>query len=69
MEKAILNVKLKDKIKINIIKKKLRDNLDVILVAKRKKWDWVGHVTRLKDDRCTYKITKWCLKGGWRRGR
>jgi IS5 family transposase len=66
-----INVKnQKDKIKIKSIKNKLKGNLDLCQVARRKKkWDWAGHVARLKDDRWTYKIMHWYCMGGRRRGR
>jgi len=40
MERSIMNVRLKDKIRMQKIKTKLG-----VAVAKRLKWDWVGHIS------------------------
>jgi len=44
MERSILGIKLRDKIRIKEIKNKLPHNLDFVMAARRRKWDWAGHV-------------------------
>lgn len=69
MERSMLKIKKQDKIKIQTIKNRMKENLDLVQVAKRRKWEWAGHVARLKDDRWTYKIAHWHNIGRRRRGR
>lgn len=33
------------------------------------KWNWVGHVERIQDDRWTYRITNWWLREGRTKGK
>ena len=68
MERAMLGIKKRDKIKISKIKEKFRNNLNIVQVARRSKWKWAGHIARLGDDRWTYKIQNWFLKEGRRKG-
>ncbi len=49
MERSMLNIRLKDKVRITKIKTKFKTNKNVIHHIKRLKWDWAGHVCRLKD--------------------
>jgi len=43
---------------------------DVILTIKQIKWNWAGHIARIKDERWTIKVTKWTpLEGKRNRGR
>lgn len=46
MERAILNIKRKDKVRVSKIKNLLKTNLEMVKWAKKKKWDWAGHISR-----------------------
>ena len=52
MERRMLNVKLKDRIRNTTIRQRTRviDNIQYVTSAKRK---WAGHITRMKDNRWT----------------
>ncbi|VDO08661.1 unnamed protein product [Brugia timori] len=67
MERSMLNVRIKDKIRIEKIKRKLKFNEDAIRYVRRQKWGWAGHITRLNDDRWTYLTTFWQPRNGKRR--
>ncbi len=51
MERAILGIKLKDKVKISEIKSKMKFNLNFLHAIRRLKWDWAGHVARLENNK------------------
>jgi len=57
----MLGIKVSDKIRIEVIKRKLKHNIDVVHQARRLQWNWAGHVARLRDERWTYKSTFWYL--------
>jgi len=59
MERAMLNIHLKDRISISKIKKQMYGNTNLLHYVRRLKWDWAGHVCRLKDQRWTQIITFW----------
>ena len=59
MQRSLLNLKLKDRVKNKIIKQKVKGITDIIYFIKKQKWKWVGHVNRLRDERWTYKLTVW----------
>jgi len=61
IERAMLGVKLKDKIHMTKIKQKFRVNVNAKINIKRQKWKWAGHVARMKDDRWAKKLTFWYL--------
>ncbi len=61
MERSMLGIKLKDKINLKIIKNKFKFNNNIIRVIKRLKWKWAGHISRMKDNRWTYRSTFWFL--------
>ena len=69
MERSILGIKLKDKIKLKEIKRRLGQETDFIATARGIKRDWVGHVARMKSDRWVYKISNWYIKEGRRKGK
>ena len=59
-------IKFKDKVRnIMVIGENFKKSLDADLESmcgkegKTGLGDWVGHVSRLKDDRCTYEINYW----------
>ena len=68
MVRSILGVKLKDKIKLTILNKRLK-NKQIMAEIIRKIWDWVGHVCRLKDNRWTKIINDWDSRTKRKRGR
>lgn len=61
IERSILNVKKKDHVKIQTLKQKLGNNVNIINYIRKQKWKWAGHTARLKDNRWTYKVTFWYL--------
>lgn len=69
MERTILKLKLKDRIKSSIIRSKTKI-IDAIISSRRIKWNWAGHTIRRKDNRWTYLSTIWLPLGNKRkRGR
>ena len=69
MERAMLSIHLKAKIKISVIKNKFKANTNRLFHVKKLKWDWTGHVCRLNDQRWTQKITFYQIRGGQRPGK
>jgi len=69
MERAMLNFSLKDKISVLKIKQKFQKNINIVYQVKRLKWDWAGHVGRMKDGRWTQKISFWQTIGARKPGR
>jgi len=57
----MLNLKIKDKVKLSHIKNQLCENINAVNHVRKLKWKWAGHVARLKDDRWTHKPTFWYL--------
>ncbi len=46
------------------------ENCDIRGKIKEAKWRWAGHVSRIHDDRWTYRLTEWQPRNGkQRRGR
>ncbi len=69
MERAMLNYKITDSIPLSKIKRKLKYNRNIIHCINMLKWDRAGYISRVKDDRWTYKIRNWYIphkrkKGG-----
>lgn len=58
MERAMLNVSLRDRKRNDEIRQKTKV-VDVITRMAELKWQWAGHVARLDKSRWTYKITHW----------
>ena len=52
MERRMLNVKLKDRIRNTTIRQRTRVT-DIVQYVTNTKWKWAGHITRLKDNRWT----------------
>ena len=61
IERSMLNLKIKDKVKLSHIKNQLCENINAVNHVRKLKWKWAGHVARLKDDRWTHKTTFWYL--------
>ncbi len=45
------------------------DNKNILQLARRLKWDWAGHLSRLENNRWSKIIIFWQLKGGRRPGK
>ncbi|PSN56653.1 putative uncharacterized transposon-derived protein F52C9.6 [Blattella germanica] len=58
MQRKISGVTIKDRI-LNTVLRQRAQATEIEHLATRKKWKWGGHVTRLKDNRWTYKTTVW----------
>lgn len=58
MERSMLGITLRDRIPNQNIRRNtgVRDAVEEILVLK---WNWAGHVARMKDGRWTKKILDW----------
>ena len=69
LERAMLNVKKIDKIKLKLIKKKLPYNMNFLHAAMRKKWDWGGHVARMESSRWAKIATDWYLDTKRKKGK
>lgn len=59
MERSILQIQHRNRVETKKIKEKLSHNENAVWTARRRKWDWAGHVSRLGDGRWTYKVTFW----------
>lgn len=59
MERSILNIKLKDKVKLDTIRKKT-EFTDVTYCIKKLKWRWAGHIVRINKEKWSKDITEWC---------
>ena len=52
MERRMLNVKLKDRIRNTTIRQRTRVT-DIVQYVTNTKWKWAGHIARMKDNRWT----------------
>lgn len=59
MERSILNIKLKDKIRLKTIRKQTKI-IDIKYQIKQLKWKWAGHQIRSKTEKWTNEVTEWC---------
>ena len=66
MERRMLNLSLRDKIRHTFIRKKTKVK-DVIEKIKEMKWRWAGHLARKQDNRWTKRLTEWQPRPGRRR--
>ncbi len=69
VERSMLNIRLKDKVTITKIKTKFKINKNVIHHVKRLKWNWAGHVCRLKDQQWMHRVTFLQIRGGRKPGK
>ena len=69
MERSMLGVRKSDRIKMTKIKKQLKNNKNIMVEARKRIWDWAGHVARIGDNRWTRKINWWSPCSRRRRGR
>ncbi len=60
MEKSMLNITYGDR-KTNIWVREKTKVTDVIEQVRRRKWTWAGHVSRIRDNGWTLRITTWKL--------
>jgi len=69
MERRVLGIRLKDKVRIETIREKT-EFIDIIQFTGTRKWKWAGHVIRREDQRWTTETTNWRPRDGKRnRGR
>ena len=66
MERKMLHLSLRDKVRHSIIRKKTKVQ-DIMEKIKAAKWKWAGHLTRVKDNRWTKRLTEWQPRTGKRR--
>lgn len=59
MERTILNIKLRDRVKITTIKAKSKTKT-LSSVIKQQKWRWAGHIMRENKDKWTRELVEWC---------
>ena len=57
MERRMLNVKLKDRIRNTTIRQRTRVT-DIVQYVTNTKWKWAGHIARMKDNRWTIRNTE-----------
>jgi len=69
MQRSILNLKLRDKIRIGKIRGTLRENINFLHAIRRLKWDWAGHVARMGKNRWAKILTEWVIIGGRSKGK
>ena len=67
MERSMENISWKD-MKTNVWVRQQTGVKDLLTIIKKAKWRWAGHVSRMKDERWTNKITYWDPME-WRRQR
>ena len=58
MERSMLNITYRER-KTNIWVRQKTKVIDVIEQIRRQKWTWAGHISRLRDNRWTSRITTW----------
>ena len=63
VERSMLGVKLKDKIKNKEIKSRTKFR-DIVKEVKKKKWKWAVHVIRRNDNRWSHRLTNWFPREG-----
>ena len=66
MERKMLNIKLKDKIRNTVIRQRTQIK-DVTEKITKTKWSWAGHIARMTDNRWTIRSTEWRVREGQRR--
>lgn len=66
MERKILNVKLKDKIKNTVIRGTTK-LIDALQHSQKLKWKWAGHAARSKGSKWTKRTTTWAGPKGTRK--
>ena len=66
MERKILGISLKDRIRNTDIRNKTKIK-EAMKTAHQIKWKWGGHVLRMKDDRWTHRTTIWDQRKGKRK--
>ena len=68
MERKMLHISLKDKIRNNIIGLRQKTGVkDILIKIKEAKWRWAGHLSRRDDNRWTQRLTEWQPRTGKRR--
>ena len=66
MERKMLNIKLKDKIRNTVIRQRTQIK-DVTEKITKTKWSWAGDIARMTDNRWTIRSTEWRVREGQRR--
>ena len=62
MERRMLNVKLKYRIRNTTIRQRTRMT-DIVQYVTNTKWKWAGHIAGMKDNRWTIRSTEWQTEG------
>ena len=62
MERRMLNVKLEDRIRNTTIRQSTRVT-DIVQNVTNMKWNWAGHIARMKDNRWTIRSPGWQTEG------
>ena len=62
MERRMLNVKLKDRIRKTTIRQRTRVT-DIVQYVTNTKCKWAGHIARMKGNRWTIGSTEWQTEG------
>ena len=66
MERQMLHISLRDKVKCTTIRQ-LTGVADILITIKQSKWRWAGHVARRNDNRWTKRMLEWQPRMGKRR--
>ena len=66
MERQMLHISLRDKVKCTTIRQ-LTGVADILIKIKQSKWRWAGHVARRNDNRWTKRMLEWQPRMGKRR--
>ena len=59
MVRSLLKITLRDKVRITSLNQRMAGRVDFVREIKRKKWEWAGHIVRVKDERWGKKIIDW----------
>ena len=62
MERRMLNVKLKDRVRNTITRQRTRVT-NIVQYVTNTKWKWAGHIARMKDNGWTIRSTERQIKG------
>ncbi len=59
----MLGITLRDKKRASWIREQTKEQ-DILMTVKNKKWTWVGHVMRRRDNSWNTKVTEWQPRNG-----
>ena len=67
MARSLLNITLRDKVTNSKIQRKLGGRVELLASVKRLKWEWAGHISRVRDGRWGNRMLNWYPRDAKRR--